>query len=147
MDWTLELVVVSISDVDRAKTFYTDQMGFHLLVDVSGENDFRVVQLEPPGSACAIALMRNTKMAPGTLHGLHLIVPDIEAARAQLVEHGVEASDYFHFENGGQQSGPDPVRANYNTFFSLEDPDGNGWLVQEVNRAKPNVSRESAGLD
>jgi len=89
MDWTLELVVVPVSDIDRAKAFYGDQLGFRLDVDHSAGEDFRVVQMSPPGSACSIALLRNTEMAPGTLHGLHLIVSDIEAARAQLVEHGV----------------------------------------------------------
>ena len=136
MDWTLELVVVPVTDVDRAKAFYTDQVGFGVLVDHSAGEDFRVVQLVPPGSACAIAIMRNTEMAPGTLQGLHLCVSDIDAARAQLVDRGVEASDLFHFGEGGQMAGPDPARASYNTFLSFKDPDGNGWLVQEK-KAEP----------
>lgn len=134
MDWTLELVVVPVVDVDRAKTFYMDQAGFDLLVDHSAGDDFRVVQLTPPGSACAIAIMKNTEMAPGSLHGLHLIVSDIDAARAQLVERGVDASELFHFGAEGQQPGPDPERQSYNTFLSFHDPDGNTWLVQEVKR-------------
>ena len=137
MDWTLELVVVPASDVDRAKAFYQDQMGFTLLVDHSAGEDFRVVQMVPPGSACAIAILRNTAMEPGTLQGLHLIVADIDAARAELVARGVDASEPFHFGMDGQQSpGLDPERRNYATFFSLKDPDGFVWLVQEVDRAK-----------
>jgi catechol 2,3-dioxygenase-like lactoylglutathione lyase family enzyme len=136
VDWTLELIVVPVSDVDRAKAFYVDQAGFDLLVDHSAGDDFRVVQLVPPGSACAIALMKNNvEMAPGTLHGLHLCVSDIDAARAQLLERGVDASELFHFGEGGQQSGPDPERQSYNTFLSFKDPDANTWLVQEVKRA------------
>ena len=134
MDWTLELVVVPVSDIDRAKAFYADQVGFGVDVDHSA-GDFRVVQLSPPGSACSIALLRNTDMAPGTLHGLHLIVPDIEAAHAQLVEHGVDASEPFHFGESGQQPGIAPKRGNYETFFTFHDPDGNTWLVQHVDRA------------
>ena len=134
MDWTLELVVVPVSDVDRAKAFYMDRAGFDLLVDHRAGEDFRVVQLVPPGSACAIAIMKNTEMAPGSLHGLHLCVSDIDAARAQLIERGVDASELFHFGVDGQKPGPDPERATYNTFLSFHDPDGNTWLVQEVKR-------------
>jgi catechol 2,3-dioxygenase-like lactoylglutathione lyase family enzyme len=136
MDWTLELVVVPVSDVDRAKAFYMDQIGFGLLVDHSAGEDFRVVQLVPPGSACAIAIMRDTEMAAGSLQGLHLCVSDIDVARAQLVDRGVDASELFHFGEGGQMAGPDPARASYNTFLSFSDPDGNGWLVQEK-KAEP----------
>jgi catechol 2,3-dioxygenase-like lactoylglutathione lyase family enzyme len=134
MDWTLELVVVPVNDVDRARAFYMDQLGFELIVDHRAGDDFRVVQLVPHGSACAIAIMNNSEMAPGSLHGLHLCVPDIDAARAQLVERGVDASELFHFDEGGQVPGPDPARGSYNTFLSLHDPDGNTWLVQEVKR-------------
>jgi catechol 2,3-dioxygenase-like lactoylglutathione lyase family enzyme len=138
MDWTLELVVVPVSDIDRAKAFYTDQLGFRLDVDHSA-GDFRVVQLSPPGSACSIALLRNTEMAPGSLHGLHLIVSDIEAARAQLVEHGVDASEPFYFGEDGQTPGISPNRGNYETFFTFKDPDGNTWLVQHVDRTAAGV--------
>jgi predicted enzyme related to lactoylglutathione lyase len=136
MDWTLELVVVPVTDIDRAKAFYMEAVGFDLEVDHSAGDDFRVVQLTPPGSACSIAIMRNTAMAAGSLHGLHLVVADIEAARSQLVERGVDASELFHFEAGGRVPGPDPERASYNTFLSFSDPDGNGWLVQEVHRGE-----------
>lgn len=137
MDWTLELIVVPVSDIDRAKAFYVERAGFIELVDVQVGEDTRVVQLTPPGSACAIALMNRTPMAPGSIYGLHVIVPDIDTARAELVGRGVEVSDFFHFGPAGQEDGPDPQRSNYNTFASFEDPDGNTWLVQEVNRAKP----------
>jgi catechol 2,3-dioxygenase-like lactoylglutathione lyase family enzyme len=135
MDWTLELVVVPVSDVDRAKAFYTEQLGFRLDVDHSAGDDFRVVQATPPGSACSIALLKKQEMAPGSLHGLHLCVSDIEAARAQLVERGVDVSEPFHFGEAGQTPGLDPERRTYATFLSLHDPDGNTWLVQEVKRA------------
>ena len=133
MDWKLELVVVPVSDVDRAKAFYIEQAGFDLLVDHRAGDDFRVVQLTPSGSACSIALMRNTEAA-GSVQDLHLVVADIDAARTALVERGTDVSDLFHFEAGGQAPGPDPQRSNYNSFFSFNDPDGNGWLVQEVRR-------------
>lgn len=134
MDWTLELVMVPVSDVDRAKTFYLEKAGFDLLVDHRAGEDFRVVQLTPPGSACSIAIMKNPEAA-GSVQGLHLIVSDIDAARAQLAERGAAASELFHFDSGGQSAGPDPERRDYNTFLTFSDPDGNGWLVQEVRRA------------
>ena len=137
MDWTLELVVVPVSDVDRAKAFYGDQVGFDLLVDHSAGEDFRVVQLVPPGSACAIAVMKSPQMAAGSLHGLHLIVPDIDAARAELIERGTHVGELFHMGEAGQQVGPDPEGRNYNTFFPFNDPDGNTWLVQHVDRSRP----------
>lgn len=102
MDWTLELIVVPVSDVDRAKTFYVEQAGFNLDVDHRAGEDFRVVQLTPPGSACSIALMRNTA-APGSVQGLHLIVSDLDAARAELVARGIDVSGIFHFDSTGPQ--------------------------------------------
>ncbi|MGZ8437799.1 MAG: VOC family protein [Candidatus Limnocylindrales bacterium] len=131
MNWTLELVVVPVSDIDRSKRFYSDQLGFRVDVDHSAGEDFRVVQLSPLGSACSIALMKNQPTAPGGLHGLHLCVADIEAARKQLVDNGVDASDFFHFGDAGQQPGLDPERRSYATFLTFHDPDGNTWLVQE----------------
>jgi catechol 2,3-dioxygenase-like lactoylglutathione lyase family enzyme len=131
MDWRLETIVVPVADVDRAKAFYADAVGFHLDVDHSAGEDFRVVQLTPPGSGCSISLMKNEKAA-GTLQGLQIVVRDIDEARRQLVGGGVAASDVFHFEDGVQKEGPGPDRADYETFLSFSDPDGNGWLVQEV---------------
>jgi catechol 2,3-dioxygenase-like lactoylglutathione lyase family enzyme len=137
VDWSLELIVVPVADVDRAKAFYMEQVGFDLIVDHSAGEDFRVVQLVPPGSACAIALLKHQEMAPGSLHGLHLCVSDIEAARAQLVDRGVAASEPYHFTEGGQQPGLAPGRGSYETFVTFHDPDGNTWLVQEVKRDTP----------
>lgn len=139
MDWKLELVVVPVSDVDRAKAFYIENAGFNLDVDHRAGEDFRVVQLTPPGSACSIAVMRNTE-APGSLQGLQLVVTDIDAARAQLAQRGVAVSDVFHFDAGGQVPGPDPERRSYGSFLAFSDPDGNGWLVQEVKRADPETT-------
>ncbi len=135
MDFKLELIVVPVADVDRAKAFYQDQAGFRLDVDHSSGEDFRVVQLTPPGSGCSVALMKNPTSA-GSLQGLHLVVADIDAARAELVGRGTEASEVFHFEPTGQVPGPDPQRADYNSFLTFSDPDGNGWLVQEVKRGR-----------
>ncbi|MFZ0129413.1 MAG: VOC family protein [Candidatus Dormiibacterota bacterium] len=138
MDWKLELIVVPVSDVDRAKAFYMDQAGFGLVVDHSAGEDFRVVQLTPPGSACSIALMKNTGAA-GSLQGLHLIVSDLDAARAELKARGLDTTEPFHFDfhTGAQLPGTDPNRSDYNSFLAFSDPDGNQWMVQEVGRATP----------
>lgn len=130
MEWKLELVIVPVSDVDRAKAFYVDQVGFGLDVDHQA-GDFRVVQLTPPGSACSITLMRNTDAA-GSVQGLHLVVDDIEAARTELLQRGVSASEPFHFTASGQTSGLHPERMDHGSFVAFQDPDGTGWLVQEV---------------
>jgi catechol 2,3-dioxygenase-like lactoylglutathione lyase family enzyme len=131
MDWKLELIVVPVSDVDRAKAFYIESVGFELHVDHSVGDDFRVVQVTPSGSSCSIAIMRSPDRA-GMVQGLHLIVSDIEAARAELVGRGTDVSEIFHFEEGKQVPEPDPERRDYNSFLSFKDPDGNGWMVQEV---------------
>jgi catechol 2,3-dioxygenase-like lactoylglutathione lyase family enzyme len=134
MDWKLELIVVPSTDVDRSKAFYMEQVGFELHVDHSAGEEFRVVQLNPPGSACSIAVMKHPDRA-GAVQGLHLIVTDIDAARDELMQRGVAVSELFHFGEQGQTPGPDPARRDYNSFLSFDDPDGNGWLVQEVKRA------------
>jgi predicted enzyme related to lactoylglutathione lyase len=135
VDWTLELIVVPVADIDRAKAFYIDNAGFALDVDHSAGDDFRVVQLTPPGSACSIALLKNNQqMAPGSLHGLQLCVEDIEAAHRQLVDNGVDVSEPFHFGEAGRAPGLSPERRGYETFVSFHDLDGNTWLVQEVKR-------------
>ncbi len=131
MDFKLELVIIPVTDVDRAKEFYVERAGFRLDVDHRAGEDFRVVQVTPPGSACSVTLMRNPDAA-GSLQGLHLVVTDIEAARAELAGRSVAVSEPFHFGPEGQTPGPDPQRASYNSFLSFSDPDGNGWLVQEV---------------
>jgi catechol 2,3-dioxygenase-like lactoylglutathione lyase family enzyme len=134
VDWKLEVIVVPVADVDRAKDFYVDQVGFEVQVDYSAGEDFRVVHLIPRGSACAVALMKNTESA-GSLSGMHLVVSDIEAARDEVVGRGVAASEFYHFSQGGQQPGLEPDRADYGSYFSFSDPDGNEWLVQEVGRS------------
>lgn len=132
MDMKLELVVLPVSDVDRAKAFY-ERAGFRLDVDHRAGDAFRVVQLTPPGSECSITIGTGvTPVAPGTYQGLHLVVTDVEAARAELVERGVEVGEVFHFGAEGQMPGPDPARSDYGSFAAFTDPDGNGWLLQEV---------------
>jgi len=131
MDFKLELVILPVTDIDRAKAFYMDQAGFRLDVDHRAGEDFRIVQLTPPGSACSVTLMRNPDAA-GSVQGLHLVVTDIDAARAELLGRGMDVGDVFHFGEGGQLPGPDPQRGKYNSFLSFSDPDGNGWMVQEV---------------
>jgi predicted enzyme related to lactoylglutathione lyase len=133
MDWKLELIVLPVSDIDRAKAFYSEQAGFAVDVDVTVGESMRIVQLTPPGSACSITLMHND--SGGTVQGLHLVVNDIDAARAELVGRGADVSEVYHFADGAQTSGPDPERRDYGSFLSFSDPDGNGWLVQEVNRS------------
>jgi catechol 2,3-dioxygenase-like lactoylglutathione lyase family enzyme len=138
MDFKLELVLVPVSDVDRAKTFYTEKAGFNLDVDTAPATGFRVVQMTPPGSACSITIGTGiTDAAPGSIRGLHLVVSDILAARAELVERGVEVSEVRHFESGKWVPGPDPERRDYNSFADFRDPDGNSWLLQEVRRSEP----------
>jgi predicted enzyme related to lactoylglutathione lyase len=140
MDWKLELVILPVVDVDRAKAFYSEKVGFNVDVDHRAGDAFRVVQLTPPGSACSISLGKGiTEAAPGSVQGLHLVVSDIDAAHAELVERGVEASEIFHFEAGGKVPGPDPQRQDYGSFLSFSDPDGNSWVVQEVRRSKPSA--------
>lgn len=136
MDFKLELVIIPVTDVDRAKAFYMEKAGFVLNVDHRAGEDFRVVQLTPPGSACAIALIRNPDSA-GAVQGLHLVVSDIDQARAELTSRGVETSDFFHFGAAGQMPGPHPTRESYGTFMAFSDPDGNNFLVQEVKRDEP----------
>lgn len=138
MDWTLELVLVPVTDVDRALAFYTEQVGFHLDVDHRAGDSFRVVQMTPPGSACSISIGTGiTDAAPGSVRGLHLIVADIERARAELVERGVDVDEVIHFEAGGPQPGRDPHGADYNSFAHFSDPDGNTWVIQEVPSREP----------
>ena len=137
MDWKLEVIVVPVSDVDRAKEFYIGKLGFREDVDFQG-GPMRVVQVTPPGSECSITFGNGMPQAePGSYLGMHLVVEDIEAARKQLVDAGIEVSEPFHFGADGQTTGLHPERASYGTYFSFSDPDGNGWLVQEVKVRHP----------
>jgi predicted enzyme related to lactoylglutathione lyase len=129
MDWKLELVVVPVTDVDRAKRFYSEQVGFAVDHDTTVNDDMRVVQLTPPGSGCSIAI--GTGMVgtpPGSVEGLQLVVPDLDAARSQLVERGVQVSPIQHYEGAVRVDGRG---GRWNSFIFFADPDGNAWVVQE----------------
>ena len=119
MDWKLELVAIPVSDVDRAKAFYVDKIGFNADHDHTVSDELRFVQLTPPGSACSIAIGTGvTDAEPGSVQGLQIVVPDVDAARTQLVEHGVEASEVQSFPWGD--------------FVFFSDPDGNRWSLQAI---------------
>lgn len=134
MDWKLEVVTVPVSDVDRAKAFYADSLGFHLDVD-HRDGDFRIVQLTPPGSACSIVFGPTINPSPpGTLGGLQLIVADIEQASRELLERGFDPGPIQHFVHGEQRPGRDPADADFNSFLFFADPDGNRWAVQQGQR-------------
>jgi catechol 2,3-dioxygenase-like lactoylglutathione lyase family enzyme len=129
MDWKIELIPVPVSDVDRAKRFYTEQLGFVVDLDDRPNETTRIVQLTPPGSACSIMLGTGTVVsAPGSLHGVQIVVTDIEQARADLVARGVECSPIRHFDGSGWADGKG---GPWNSFVSFDDPDGNGWVLQE----------------
>jgi catechol 2,3-dioxygenase-like lactoylglutathione lyase family enzyme len=141
----LEVVVVPVSDVDRAKRFY-EALGWRLDADLAVEDGYRVVQLTPPGSACSIIFGEGVTTAPpGSLEGLQLSVYDIDAARADLIARGVDVSETFHDATGifhhaaanGRVSGPAPEHADYGSFVAFSDPDGNGWLLQEIKTRLP----------
>lgn len=129
MDWKLEVVVVPVSDVDRAKHFYAEQVGFVVDVDRQMSDEFRVVQMTPRGSGCSVTIGKGlSSAAPGSSQAMQLCVADIEAARAELVGRGVDATPVRHMEDGvwlDGKGGP------WNSFFFFGDPDGNGWAVQE----------------
>jgi len=149
VDMKFEIVVIPVSDVDRAKEFYT-RLGWRLDADFDNGSNFRVVQFTPPGSGCSVIFGKNlTAAAPGSAQGLYLIVSDIEAARAELRRHSIEVSEVFHSEgvyNGSDEpylfgrsrvSGPDPNHGSYRSFASFHDPDGNGWIFQEITTRLP----------
>jgi catechol 2,3-dioxygenase-like lactoylglutathione lyase family enzyme len=136
VDFKLELVLIPVSDVDRAKAFYTEKAGFKLDVDHQISDAFRVVQMTPPGSACSITLgIGITDAAPGSVRGTHLVVTDIEAARAELVERGVDVGQIRHIESGEWVPGPDPEHRDYFSYADFSDPDGNTWVLQESRRS------------
>jgi catechol 2,3-dioxygenase-like lactoylglutathione lyase family enzyme len=129
VDFTLEVVVVPVSDIDRAKAFYSERCGFNVDVDHSVGEAFRVVQLTPPGSACSISIGKGlAKMAPGSLQGLQLCVTDIDAARQLLADRGVDVTPVRNIENGEWKDGHG---GPWNSFAFFSDPDGNGWTIQE----------------
>jgi catechol 2,3-dioxygenase-like lactoylglutathione lyase family enzyme len=138
MDCQLQVLTLPVSDVDKAKAFYTRQAGFTLDVDYCPATDFRVVQLTPPGSACSIQLGTGlTDAAPGTVRNTYLAVTDLEAARTELTARGVTVSPIRHKSpiddwRGGFQPGTDPQRRDYASFADFTDPDGNTWVIQEI---------------
>jgi catechol 2,3-dioxygenase-like lactoylglutathione lyase family enzyme len=145
VDMKLEVVVLPVTDVDRAEDFYTS-MGWRLDADFVGAYGLRAVQLTPSGSHCSIIFGNGvTSATPGSADGLHLVVDDIERARAELVRCGVDGSEVFHdaggiFHHAGTEArvpGRHPAGASYGSFFSFSDPDGNGWIVQEVTEKLP----------
>ena len=144
MDEKLEAVVIPVGDAGRAKEFYLG-LGWRLDADVAAGDSFRIVQLTPPGSDCCVQFGTGlTSAAPGSAQGLYLVVSDIEAARAELVSHGVQASEVFHegapggrFNTDGRVSGHAPDDASYGSFVSFRDPDGNGWLLQQITTRLP----------
>jgi catechol 2,3-dioxygenase-like lactoylglutathione lyase family enzyme len=139
VDMKLEVVVIPVSDVDRAKRFYGDDLGWRLDADFPVGDDFRVVQFTPPGSPSSIHFGKGvTSAAPGSARE-YLVVTDIEAARADLVARGVEVSEVFHRAGPGKppESGPDPERRSYGSFATFSDPDGNSWLLQEITARLP----------
>jgi predicted enzyme related to lactoylglutathione lyase len=147
VDMKLEAVVIPVSDVNRAKQFYSN-LGWRLDADFPFDNGFRVVQFTPPGSGCSVQFGTNiTSAAPGSARGLYLVVSDIEAARDELVARGVDVSEVFHAGTPGAQfqtngtsdriGGPAPDHATYSSYSTFSDPDGNGWLLQEVTTRLP----------
>ena len=136
----LEIVVISVSDVDRAKQFYSD-LGWRLDIDYASGDDYRVIQFTPPGSGCSIIFGKNvTTAAPGSAKDVHLIVSDVQAVRHELLSRGIAISELFHdaggvFHHAGSKdllSGPNPQRKSYASYASFSDPDGNGWVFQEI---------------
>ncbi len=150
VDMKFEIVVIPVSDVDRAKEFY-GRLGWRLDADYDSGKDFRVIQFTPRGSGCSVIFGKNvTAAAPGSAQGLYLIVSDLEAARAELLNRGVKVSEVFHGASGEyagpdepylfgskRVNGPDPSHGSYRSFVSFHDPDGNGWLLQEITTRLP----------
>ena len=129
MEWKLELVVIPVSDVERAKVFYTEKIGFDEDLDHRGSDEFRVIQLTPPGSACSIAIGTGIiDTPPGSVQGLQVVVSDIEAAHTELVERGVEVSEIQHFDGRDWKPGGS---GDWNSFVFFSDTDGNGWVLQQ----------------
>lgn len=137
MDYRLEVMRVPVSDVDRAKTFYQG-LGWRLDADFKFDDGRRTVQVTPPGSACSVQFGTGvTATAPGSAQGMELVVNDIDAARSDLAGHGAEVSEVFHRDGAKRVSGPDPEHRSYQSLASFSDPDGNGWLLQEITTRLP----------
>jgi catechol 2,3-dioxygenase-like lactoylglutathione lyase family enzyme len=142
VDFKLELVIIPVTDVDRAKDFYTQTVGFKLEVDGQANKGGRIVQVTPPGSACSIGFGSGLALdteplvtaPPGSQRGLHLAVSDLAEARDELIARGADVGEIQHVSDGEWQPGPDPNRSSYMSFAEFSDPDGNLWLLQEVRR-------------
>ena len=162
VDLKLEVVVIPVADADRSKEFYAS-LGWRLDADFSFDNGFRVVQFTPPGSSCSIQFgTKITAAAPGSAHGLYLIVSNLDAGRAELIHRGAKVGELFHAgapgaqlrpdDTSGRVNGPDPDDKSYSSFATFEDPDGNGWLLQEVTdrlpgRVDPSITSFSSASD
>jgi predicted enzyme related to lactoylglutathione lyase len=133
MNWTLEVVVVPVANVDRAKTFYADKVGFHVDHDTTISDEMRIVQLTPPGSGCSIVIGKGmVDMPPGSVRGLQLVVSDIRAAHAELVERGLDVSEVQVYDVGGLRPSREGDNLDNVGFVHFSDPDGNGWAVQQI---------------
>jgi catechol 2,3-dioxygenase-like lactoylglutathione lyase family enzyme len=144
IDMKLEVVTVPVSDVDRAKAFYADRLGWRVDADISGGDAFRIVQLTPPHSEASIAVGKGAgplfgadEMAPGSQQRMEMVVSDLAAARQDLIDRGVDVSEPFHRGEAGMEPGIDPNRTSYNSYATFRDPDGNSWLLQEVTTRLP----------
>ncbi|MDI1464045.1 VOC family protein [Catellatospora sp. KI3] len=151
MDLKFEAVVIPVSDVDRAKAFYADTLGWREDIDYSaasygeaigfrnpGADSYRIIQLTPPGSACSIHIGKGVSRAePGSFKNMHLVTSDLEATREDLVKRGVAVSEPFHFGPEGRTPGLEPSRADYSSYLTFDDPDGNTWVVQEIVKRLP----------
>jgi catechol 2,3-dioxygenase-like lactoylglutathione lyase family enzyme len=148
MDMTLEVLVVPVSDVERSKEFYADKLGFNVDTDARLSEDFRVVQLTPPGSSCSIiVLSQGAQMEPGTLKGVQLVVPDLRAKREELAERGVDVSEVQVIAGGPPRpAGPDD-QLDYQGYVFFEDPDGNGWGIQQLSQSLEDRKTALAGAE
>jgi len=138
-EWRLEVVGIPVSDVERAKDFYVNKLGWRLDADFNINENFWVVQATPPGSLCSIHFGKGiTATQPGSIDHMYLVVSDLEAARAELVDRGVEVGEIFHLLPGEEpKPGLDPQRATYGSYAAFQDPDGNQWLIQEISTRLP----------
>jgi catechol 2,3-dioxygenase-like lactoylglutathione lyase family enzyme len=141
VDYKLELVLLPVTDVDRAKAFYSEQLGFKVQVDHRAGENFRVVQLNPPGSACSVSIGTGiTSAEPGSVVGLHLVVQDLQAALDELSGRGAPVGPPRHMTAEGWEPGVDPTHQDFNSFADFTDPDGNGWVLQEAGYQRVSIA-------
>jgi catechol 2,3-dioxygenase-like lactoylglutathione lyase family enzyme len=147
MEMTLEVIVVPVADVERAKAFYAEKLGFHVDTDAQLTDDFRVVQLTPPGSGCSIIMMQGAQMEPGTLKGPQLVVPDLRSVREELAERGVEVTEVQVIDGGPPRAAEPDDQLDYRGFVFFEDPDGNSWAIQQLSQSLADRSAALAAAD